>query len=211
MGSRFHANSPSCDPQDRPAPALPHALVIGGTGMLRQATLELARRGRCISFVARTPSRLEAVRAAAAGLPGTIHPIRADYLKTGRLMSLLREAIESRGPIDLALCWVHLTAPDAIPAIAELLASSCDDAVRLVHVIGTGSDDQPDDVAGIEARVRAHARILYRKVQLGFVREGSEQRWLTDQEISRGVIEAIDADADHFTVGVIEPHSRQPI
>jgi hypothetical protein len=200
MRSRTRAESP-------PAVGARHTLVIGGTGMLREATLELARRGRAISFVARTPARLEAVRTAAAGLPGAIHPIQADYLDTARLMSLLGDAIETRGPIDLALCWVHLTAPDAIPAIAERLASSSRDPVRLFHVTGTGSDDQPDDVREIETRVRRHDRILYRKVQLGFVVEGASRRWLTDREISRGTIEAIDADAPRFTVSVITPRA----
>jgi hypothetical protein len=39
---------------------------------------------------------------------------------------------------------------------------------------------------------------------------GSGSRWLTNQEISAGVIRAVDGDAPLSMVGVVEPWSARP-
>ncbi len=186
--------------------------------MLAAATLELARRNggtalravtpspAAVSVIARRRDRLQALATAAAG---AIHPIPLDYHDTPALAAALRTAIAERGPIDLAVCWVHSTAPDAIPTMAECLAEAARE-VRLFHIVGTGSDDQPDHVGQIQSRIRQIPGVLYRKVQLGFIVEAGRSRWLTHEEISRGVIEAIDTDADESVVGAISPTERMP-
>ena len=42
-----------------------HALVVGGSGMLRDVVVRLASRYATVSVVARTPDRLDAVKSAA--------------------------------------------------------------------------------------------------------------------------------------------------
>ena len=45
----------------------------------------------------------------------------------------------------------------------------------------------------------------YRQIVLGFVLEGEGARWLTHDEISEGVLKAIDEDAGLSTIGVTRP------
>lgn len=60
------------------------------------------------------------------------------------------------------------------------------------------------------ARFEALPNIVYHEVILGFVTEGEDSRWLTHDEISRGVLTAIDGQASRFIVGTVEPRSARP-
>ena len=65
--------------------AAPHALVIGGTGMLRDLSLALAGQGRTVSVVARHQEGLAGLERGGGGGPGRRpHPARADELTQKR-------------------------------------------------------------------------------------------------------------------------------
>jgi molybdopterin-guanine dinucleotide biosynthesis protein A len=150
-----------------------HALVVGGTGMLAPATRALAGRGHVVTSVARR----------AADLSPRVVSAPLDYRDTVALRTGLARATEERGPFELAICWIHTDAPEAPGVVAAALAPGA----RLVQVFGTR-------VWRLE-RVPLH--IAYRSVVLG----SSEGRWLTDEEISAGVLDAVDADRAVHVVG----------
>jgi hypothetical protein len=155
-----------------------HAVVVGGTGMLAPATRALRTRGHAVTCLAR--------RNADFGHGVTVEQV--DYRDTGALRAVLTRASESRGPIELALCWIHTDAPEAPRIVADALAPGA----RLVQLFGTRVwplDSVPLHVA-------------YRQVLLGD--EGG--RWLTHDEISDGALEAIDADRPVSVVGQREAH-----
>ncbi|MBK7159886.1 MAG: hypothetical protein IPH77_15465 [Ignavibacteria bacterium] len=52
--------------------------------------------------------------------------------------------------------------------------------------------------------------INYKKILLGFVIEDEKSRWLTNTEISNGVIDALKKDEDTFIVGKVEPWEKRP-
>lgn len=160
-----------------------HVLVVGGTGMLAGATLELARRGHDVTALSRLGRLARADNACNSLLQARIAPVALDYRDSAALRAALVDGVESRGPIELAVCWIHPDAPEAPRIVADALAPGA----RLVQVFGT--------------RVRPLAavplHVAYRHVLLG-AREG---RWLTHEEISTGVLEAIDRDAAIHVVG----------
>lgn len=150
-----------------------HAVVVGGTGMLAPATRALADRGHVVTCVARHVADL--------GSGVAVEP--ADYRHPSVLQAVLDRATQSRGPIELALCWIHTDAPEAARVVAEALAPGA----RLVQVFGTRVwplEDVPLHVA-------------YRQVLLGSI----GGRWLSDEEISAGVLEAIERDRPVAVVG----------
>lgn len=51
---------------------------------------------------------------------------------------------------------------------------------------------------------------MYREVMLGFVPLGTGSRWLTNEEISDGVIDAVGTDGERSIVGVVEPWELRP-
>jgi molybdopterin-guanine dinucleotide biosynthesis protein A len=150
-----------------------HALVVGGTGMLAHATRALADRGHPVTSVARRPADL--------GRGITAAPL--DYRDTGALAAALAAAGEARGPIELAVCWIHADAPDAPRAIARALAPGA----RLVQVFGTR----------VWPLQETPLHVAYRQVLLG----ATGGRWLTHEEISAGTLAAVDADRPLHVVG----------
>ena len=187
----------------------PHALVVGGTGMLRGASLGLAARGYTVSVVARRQSRLDALVQEAAGLKGTIHPIALDYRDTGALKAALVKARTRFGPIELAVVWIHSIAPAAPLAVAHHVGSPQRPG-RFFHVLGSAAADPSRPDPQRRAVFASVANIRYREVILGFVREGRGSRWLTHDEISAGVLAAVEADRPRFIVGTVEPWDLRP-
>jgi hypothetical protein len=171
-----------------------HALVIGGTGMLAEATRYLAERFDHVSLVARRPERL--------GRLERIHPLALDYEETDLLVAAIRQAIAKHGSIDLVVAWIHSTAPAALPAVLRELK----EPFRLIHVRGSGAADPSHPPA--QPEVPAHCR--YQQVILGFVIEGNRSRWLTHAEISQGVIAAIESDDARRIVGTVRPWEMRP-
>lgn len=189
--------------------AAPHALVIGGTGMLRDLSLALAGQGRTVSVVARHQEGLAGLERAAAGGRGRIHPIALDYRNTAALTEALAGAIASSGRVDLAVAWIHGTAPEAPLAVARAVASP-DRPVHYFHVLGSAAADPSRLDPGRRAGFEAIPGLIYHEVILGFVLTPHGSRWLTNQEISTGVLRALDAGEPRYIVGTVEPWSARP-
>ena len=81
------------------------------------------------------------------------------------------------------MCWIHTDAPDAPRIVADALAPGA----RLVQVFGTRVWPLAD--------VPLH--VAYRQVLLG----SADGRWLSHEEISSGVLNAVDADRPLTVVG----------
>lgn len=186
-----------------------HALVVGGTGMLRRVPLYLAEHGYTISVIGRQMTRLKSLVEAASTSPGAIVPVSLDYHNDGQLRAALEECIERHGPVRLAVCWIHSTAPNALRVVGETLASSAN-SCRLFHVRGSASANPARSTSHRPTWLQGHPEIQYRQVILGFVVKDGKSRWLTHAEISDGVIAAIVEDAAYHIVGTVEPWSMRP-
>jgi NAD(P)-dependent dehydrogenase (short-subunit alcohol dehydrogenase family) len=176
----------------------PHALVIGGTGMLRGVCVELARRGWTVSVVARRHGPLGLL---AREAPGVV-ALPADYREAQELAARVRASVQAHRPVTLVLAWVRSDAAGALELIAELVG-----ACRFVHVVGSAGAD-PSGVRDEEvARMQG---VDYRRVVLGFVPEEGSSRWLTDEEICAGVLRAVDGEESESVVGVVRPWDKRP-
>lgn len=189
----------------------PHALVVGGTGMLYDVSLNLAVRGYVTTVVARGRERLEELRTRAMNLGGRVEPLPLDYQDADGLLRSVEEAEQDRGPLSLAVLWIHASGGPARSRLLAELASprrSC----RVVEV--KGSAEPPPGRSPPASPPRADGAVRAQEVILGFVLEGPDRprrsRWLTDEEISRGVLGAIDSGAPRSVVGTLEPWSAHP-
>lgn len=172
--------------------------------MLREASVALSKRFAALTVVARRAPRLASL--AAELLPACrVHPEALDWDDDAGLRDALTRVQARSGPIELALCWIHGSAPRAPRLVAECIAPA-----RYVQVVGSAAGD-PERVG--DARrdaVASVAGIHYSQAILGFVVEGQHARWLTNAEISAGALRAIDADDDPYVVGAIRPWSMRP-
>jgi hypothetical protein len=182
-----------------------HALVVGGTGMLAPVSMELARRGYSTTVIARSSGPLGEMAAASGG---RIFPLQVDYHDAKTLEAGLRRAIDARGSLSLVIAWIHGSATQAPTAVARIAAEG--GPVRYLHVLGSAADDPslPDQQRRTE--FEAIHGVTYEEVILGFIRAHGVSRWLTDDEISDGVLAAIDDPAPRRIVGVTRPWSARP-
>ena len=148
--------------------------------MLAGASRGLAERGHDVSVVARGAARLDALRS------DRVTPIQVDYTDLDALDAALSRAVAERGPFEIAVCWIRSWEPESLRHVAGALR----EGTPLYHVLGT-TGTPAAELPGID----------YRVVRLG--RRGS--RWLTNDEISSGVLEAIDREAADFPVGERDP------
>lgn len=173
----------------------PHILVVGGTGMLTELCEALARDGGRLSHISRHASRL-------AGEAG----FDADYHDAEAFSEALDKAIDLSGPIDLAVAWFHTLRIEAPRRLAERVRG------RLFQVLGSAMVD-PAHPARLDAALKVGEGLLgcaIRQVVLGFEVEGGVSRWLTNSEISQGVLRAIRTDQVRTVVGRTEPWSARP-
>jgi hypothetical protein len=183
-----------------------HVLVVGGTGMLRPVSMELARRGHATTVIARSSKPLERMAAESGGL---VHPLALDYRELETLETELRRVIHERGALMLVVAWIHASAPAAPLTIAHVAAHD-GASLRYIHVLGSAADDPSVPDPQRRQAFEAIGRVEYEEAILGFVREGDGSRWLTDEEISAGVLAAIDAPAPRHIIGVTRPWSAHP-
>ena len=188
-----------------------HALVVGGTGMLREVVLRLAAQGLLVSVVARDPTRLTAL---ALEVPNLINPIAVDYADDESLAASLADAINRFGPLTLAILWLRPGAPRALDTIARMADERAGEGAagkcRLFRILGSAAADPALQRSGNGSRFRAMEGLDYREIILGFRIEEAGARWNTVAEIAGGVVHAVDEDIEDFVIGVVRPWDKRP-
>lgn len=122
-----------------------------------------------------------------------------DWVETDRLRAGVGEAVERFGPISLVVSWVHSSAPD-VPLVVAGLVEDAD--VRPVWFQIYGTNGEVSEVGrGWHRDLSGHPGLLYRRVRPGSVEDGGERRWLSNREISDGVLLAIVEDSVDSVVG----------
>jgi hypothetical protein len=153
-----------------------HALVIGGTGMLAGAVREIVRRAGALTLVARSPESLAAETGARA-LP-------MDWTRKDSVAHALARLREQPAP-DLMVSWIHDDGLWCLSLFEALLAPGA----RSIRVHGSGAGDPRD---GIRTDPPPPAGLIRQEVVLGWINQPGARRWLTHEEISRGVLAALD-------------------
>jgi len=187
---------------------MPHVLITGGTGMLKDVPHYFTRHGYTVSVIARNPEGLNKL-IEAKDQHGFINPVKVDYSDNYLLEEKLKSAIDNYGKIETAVCWVHSTAPDALGIIADVLNEQ-NIKLKFYHIVGCVNIEPDGQNKEFEIRITKYDNIIYKKVILGFVIEDEASRWLTDTEISNGVIDAVINEDNVYVVGRIEPRDQLP-
>jgi glycerol-3-phosphate dehydrogenase len=180
-----------------------HALVVGGTGMLINASLWLNNHGYHVSVIGRNPERMQNLIKKSKN-PTEITPILVDYKNDVEFKKQMEYIIQKKGTFDVVIAWVHSGVENVLELISEKNSKN-NNKWTLIHVLGSSSD-----LKEIKSEVPVADNCLYRQVQLGFIIENGHSRWLTNEEISIGVIEAMMNDKLTNIVGVTEPYGKRP-
>ncbi|PQZ54035.1 MULTISPECIES: short-chain dehydrogenase [Bacillus] len=173
-----------------------HALVIGGTGMLKKVSMWLCEQGFHVSIVGRDSAKLENVKQACS-VREKITSISLDYHNEEDVKKSIKESIEHNGPITLVIAWIHSTAERALPIICEEIELSSK-KYSVFHILGSGA-------SRMKAQKISGELCSYYRIILGFILEGTYARWLTHEEIADGVIKGIESKCMEWIVGRVEP------
>lgn len=178
---------------------LQHALVIGGTGMLAKATLWLSRNGYHVAVIGRSEQKIQPLL---DQNPGQLTPVFVDYTNTKEFAAELVHLQHQYGPFQLIVAWIHASGDEVIPCLTGLIPAST--PCKLVHIIGSSSN--LNHVSNLDIP----SQISYHQVQLGFKTEKGMSRWLTHEEISTGVINALRGNKSYQVIGTISPWEERP-
>lgn len=182
-----------------------HALVVGGTGMLRPVVHYLIEQGWQVSVIASTEDSLALLRDEVGGHADDLHTIAVDYGNDQALKDSLNQTVTANGSITLTVAWIHSSAPKALITIASMVTGD------LFQVRSAGASranyQDPFDVN----TVRKMEAITYHRIVLGFQTTSGGNRWLTNSEIASGVIEVIKSKPNSAVVGVVEPWEQRPL
>ncbi len=184
-----------------------HILIIGGTGMLSRASQYFAQYANVMTVIARTPESLGRLRLLLEGSTAKLHLVAQDYNDKQGFSCTIDEAVRLFGVPEKALVWMH-TDPPAY-AFAEQL-SKYGKAISFFHVLSSESANPASDLAMQRKAFDSLPPVTYHQIVLGFMLNGERSRWLVNEEISAGVISAINAGLPSTVVGVVRPWSARP-
>ncbi|MBL5768337.1 MULTISPECIES: short-chain dehydrogenase [Heyndrickxia] len=182
-----------------------HALVVGGTGMLSNTSLWLMSKGYQVSVIGRNVNRMEGLISRSIDR-SLIIPILVDYSDVALLKRNLRQAIERNGPIELVIAWIHSYAENALEIISKEVSHWNEGTWSLFHVLGSSRN-----LSEIKSEINVFDSCRYHQVQVGFVIENGHSRWLTNEEISQGVIDSVQNDKLTNIIGTLEPWEKRPL
>lgn len=129
-----------------------------------------------------------------------------DYHDETGFRAALEAAVLRHGPIDLAVAWFHTLKIAAPRVLAERVRG------RMFQVLGSATADPAHPrrlaTAATVADGLEHCRL--RQVVLGFRVIDGRSRWLTNDEISAGVLDAVRNDRPLSVIGQVEPWAARP-
>ncbi|MGD6877637.1 hypothetical protein [Bacillus infantis] len=178
-----------------------HALVIGGTGMLKRVIESLCKEGFHVSAMGRSHDHFAKMMEEISA-PAEVSFIQADYYNPVQFQEALIKAVRDRGMFDLAAVWMRSDASDSFQWLLQYIAKD-DKFTELYEIKGSHASREP--FKGLDTSSLKWMRII-----LGFRFEREKARWLTHEEISEGVLKAISLKASLFTAGVTEPWEKRP-
>jgi NADP-dependent 3-hydroxy acid dehydrogenase YdfG len=179
-----------------------NALVVGGSGMLAKTSLWLASNDYVVSVVGRNVNKLSRL----TDKSENIFPVAVDYTNYIDFRAAIHESITINGAYDLVVAWIHTNGGKVLNIISNEVGLVSEKEWNLYHVIGSRGNLN-------EIKERIHGSLekcRYHQIQLGFIIEHNHSRWLKNDEISSGVINAIQTEAESSLVGTLTPWDKRP-
>lgn len=177
--------------------------------MLSEVVLELLKKYEKVSVIARSSSGFENLKALALHNAGKINSLKFDYCNYTALRDSINQAVMEHGSISLAVSWIHSTAPLA-PVVAAKTLNDFEEHCDFFELLGSTYSDPLVNSSGISPGFGAFSNISYHKIVLGFITEMNNSRWLSNNEIARGVIDALENNLDETIIGVVKPWDKRP-
>ncbi|MGG0288798.1 short-chain dehydrogenase [Peribacillus butanolivorans] len=182
-----------------------HVLFVGGTGMLADVSKWHAQRQHKVSIIGRDKMKMQKIETESSH-KNNLYPLYVDYRNLSLLEEQILSAIAVNGPIQQVVAWVRSDALESLQVIIKIVSSKAIQQWDLFHVLSSKTN-----VNEIKMQIDLPLNCEYKQIQLGFKIENNQSRWLTNHEISHGVIDAIESNnLSLHIVGQVTPKERRP-
>ena len=152
-----------------------YVIIIGGTGMLSRASREVTSQVDDVLLIARNPNKL--------AIEINARPLQLDWkVKSATEASI--GILKSEPKADILISWIHDDGLWCLQQFEDLLVKGG----RSIRVHGSAAGDPLEGVKIDPPPPRND--IQRQNIVLGWKEENSRRRWLTDNEISEGVLTA---------------------
>lgn len=154
--------------------------------MLSGLTNSLTKDFDVVGVVARDPGKFKKLTDSSS----KIVTVQADYTDLVAFEESLRQFVSDYERPSMVVSWIHSTAPKAPYILAKYSSGDFYDV--------TGSSGgEPNHLSRAREKELSKMDLNYHRVILGSI----NGRWLTNKEISEGVLQAIQRSVHEFTVG----------
>ena len=166
--------------------------------MLRKTSLHFVAKGGTTFVLSRNMNNSLTTLVGESG--GFVIPVEVDYSDRARLKQTLEKTFLSSGYPDTVIAWIHSHAAEAHFTIAKLLEEH-GQPFDYYEIHGYTDRDIQQHYSSLKERFNSLVFTEYHLIQLGYEIEDGIRRWLTNEEISTGVIEAVEKAENVYIVG----------
>ena len=176
--------------------------------MLAPASIAIARDSKVFTAVARTFASLKTLASAIGETPGQRRfYLPLDWNGPDQFVDGLSSHLYQLEPPSLVIAWLH--DPNLGPRIANTV-SNCGSHCDFFHVLGSSAASPLNDTVALRSQVDLGKALNYYQVVLGFQQTEGVSRWLTNDEISIGVLDAVSARHPLYVIGITRPWNAHP-
>lgn len=182
-----------------------NVLVLGGTGMLRALVLRLLAEPKQVFVLARKPEGLRVLTELAQDDARHLTTMALDYHDLDRVGHWVAHVQLMHGPIDQVVAWVGGDREAVLSVVDQQIYQYRRSFWDLYDIRGSRAYVDPPPVPPL------HPNCRYHRIILGFQVDHGTSRWLTHDEISGGIFQAMGpAPADTVVIGRVDPWKLRP-
>jgi len=186
----------------RNEPVRQHILVVGGTGMLADASVALAADCQQLTLIAHTEESLSQLTARIASSGINVHQLAYDWARREEFIASIRAHLTRVGFPSLVLAWLH---DDSLGLEVVAAATTPGIACDFYHVRGSRTKSAMRDAGSLLEAQSLPDGVSYNQIILGYKISSGRSRWLTNTEISAGVLAALGKRRPVSVVGFASP------
>lgn len=177
--------------------------------MLSGAVKKFLSECETVSVIARHENGFKKI-ISGSNFPQRLNPIITDYSDADLLSGKLMSSIHSKGAVSIAVSWIHSHSEKSHEIIGDLLNSQNINS-EYYNILGSAYYNPSNISSDTERIFSKYRNIFYKRIILGFKTENGISRWLTNDEISAGVTEAVTLGADEYKIGLTEPWKKKQL
>jgi len=182
-------------------------LVIGATGMLAEATISLSARCDLLTFTAQSSQSISRMSKVLEHTNARCIGLTLDWNEETKFLARLAAHCDEYGYPSLIVAWLH---DDRLGAKIATFFAMHGERTKFYQIRGSAAAKPGTGTAVIADQHLSYKNQDYHEIILGFELEPSGSRWLSNSEISAGVISAIDSGDSVSVVGVVDPWASRP-